>query len=254
MADRPTHALNDTFRFERGELIIGGIPVTRLAAQVGSTPFYAYDRDALNRRAAQWRAAMPERLHLHYAVKANPMPALVAHMRGLTDGFDVASLGELQIALDAGMSPAKISFAGPGKTDLELRAAVAADITVNLESAGELERIARIGEALGIAPQVAVRVNPDFELKSSGMKMSGGPKPFGVDAEQVPAMLDPDRPTTGPLPRLPHLHWLAEPAPRGDRRGPLPDLRTRRTVGGTDAGSHHLSQHRGRTRHPLFPG
>ena len=66
---------------------------------------------------------------------------------------------------------------------------MAAGITLNLESAGELERAIRVGEQLGIAPRVAVRVNPDFELKSSGMKMSGGPKPFGIDAEQVPSVL-----------------------------------------------------------------
>ena len=73
MADRPTHAVNDTFRFERGELIVGGIPVTRLAAQVGRTPFYAYDRDALNRRAAQWRTAMPESACIS-TTRSRPIP------------------------------------------------------------------------------------------------------------------------------------------------------------------------------------
>ncbi len=189
MAQRPAHAPITAFSFEQGELVIGGIPVRRLAERIGATPFYAYDRAALTRRATQWREVMPKRLSLHYAVKANPMPALVAHLRGLTDGFDVASLGELTVALDSGMPAEKISFAGPGKTDLELRAAVAAGITVNLESIGELERIAVIGRTLDLPPKVAVRVNPDFALKSSGMTMSGGPKPFGVDAEQVPAML-----------------------------------------------------------------
>jgi len=189
MAQRPAHAPITAFSFERGELVIGGIPVRRLAERVGATPFYAYDRAALTRRTTQWREVMPKALSLHYAVKANPMPALVAHLRGLTDGFDVASLGELTVALDSGMPAEKISFAGPGKTDLELRAAVAAGIIINLESPGELERIAIIGRTLDLPPQVAVRVNPDFALKSSGMTMSGGPKPFGVDAEQVPAML-----------------------------------------------------------------
>jgi diaminopimelate decarboxylase len=189
MSSRPVHAPLEAGTFRDAELTIASIPVTRLAARVGRTPFYAYDRDAMSRRAARWRVAMPERLHLHYAIKANPMPAVVRHMAGLVDGFDVASQGELAVALDTGMSAQRISFAGPGKTDLELAAAVAADILVNLESAGELERIAGIGERLGIRPQVAVRVNPDFELKSSGMKMAGGPKPFGVDAELVPALL-----------------------------------------------------------------
>jgi diaminopimelate decarboxylase len=186
---RPSHAPLAAARFADGELLIGAIPVRQLAARVGRTPFYAYDAGALDRRVALWRTAMPERLSLHYAIKANPMPALVGHMAGLVDGFDVASLGELTVALDAGMAPHRISFAGPGKTDPELTAAIAAGITLHLESAGEMERAAGAGASLGLRPQVAIRVNPDFELKSSGMKMSGGPKPFGVDAELVPDML-----------------------------------------------------------------
>lgn len=87
------------------------------------------------------------------------------------------------------MDPAEISFAGPGKCPPELAAAIAAGITINLESGGELETVARLGHEQGRLPRVAVRVNPDFELKASGMKMGGGPKPFGVDAEQVPALL-----------------------------------------------------------------
>jgi diaminopimelate decarboxylase len=105
------------------------------------------------------------------------------------EGLDVASAGELRIALAAGMNPEAISFAGPGKTDAELTEALAAGIVVNLESEGEMERIAALGRRRAAPPRVAVRVNPDFELKSSGMKMGGGPKQFGVDAERVPAML-----------------------------------------------------------------
>jgi diaminopimelate decarboxylase len=95
----------------------------------------------------------------------------------------------MQVALDAGASPKDLSFAGPGKTDLELARAIAAGITINLESEGEMLRADQIGQQLGIRPRVAVRVNPDFELKTSGMKMSGGPKQFGIDAERVPDVL-----------------------------------------------------------------
>ena len=101
----------------------------------------------------------------------------------------MASAGELRVALASGMDPAEVSFAGPGKTDAELAEAVAAGIVVNLESEREMERLAAQGNAAGVRPRVAVRVNPDFELKSSGMKMGGGPKQFGVDAERVPEML-----------------------------------------------------------------
>ena len=187
--EKPRHAPMAQFPLADGELLIGGIPVTRLARRVGQTPFYAYDRRLLTQRVTDLRALLPADIHFHYAIKANPMPAVVQHMAGLVDGLDVASLGELRVALDTGTDPAVISFAGPGKNDNELAAAIASGITINLESEGEMERAARIGSAAGTTPRVAVRVNPDFELKSSGMKMTGGPKPFGVDAERVPLML-----------------------------------------------------------------
>jgi len=189
MRKRPGHAPMTQFPVIEDQLIIGGKRVSELAAMAGQTPFYVYDREAISTRVSGLRAALPDGISLHYAIKANPMPALIAHMAGLVDGMDVASLGELKIALDAGVSAAGISFAGPGKRDRELRDAITAGITVNLESPGELERIALQGENLGIRSRVAVRVNPDFELKLSGMKMSGGPKPFGIDAEMVPAIL-----------------------------------------------------------------
>jgi diaminopimelate decarboxylase len=138
---------------------------------------------------AALRAALPATVKIHYAMKANPMPALVAHMASLVDGVDVASGGELKVALDAGANPREVSFAGPGKSETDLRRAVAAGILINIESFREVAELARIAAETGYPARVAVRVNPDFELKSSGMKMGGGPKQFGVDAEQVPELL-----------------------------------------------------------------
>ncbi|MDP2171382.1 MAG: pyridoxal-dependent decarboxylase, exosortase A system-associated [Rhodocyclaceae bacterium] len=185
----PLHAPMQQFPAAQGQLIVGGMPLTQLAARVGATPFYAYDRGLLTQRVAALRAALPPAVKLHYAMKANPLPALVCHMAGLVDGIDVASGGELKVALDAGVAPHEISFAGPGKRDGELRQAVAAGIMVNVEAFREIDALAAITRELGLPARVAVRVNPDFELKSSGMKMGGGPKQFGVDAEQVPALL-----------------------------------------------------------------
>jgi diaminopimelate decarboxylase len=185
----PAHAPMNQLPVLAGELQVGGMPLTRLAARVGRTPFYAYDRGLLAQRAAELRAALPASVKLHYAMKANPMPALVCHMAGLVDGIDVASGGELKVALDSGADPREISFAGPGKHPAELRQAVAAGILVNVESFREVAELAAITEELDLPARVAVRVNPDFELKSSGMKMGGGPKQFGVDAEQVPLLL-----------------------------------------------------------------
>jgi len=177
------------FSVKDGELLVGGIPLSRLASRVGQTPFYAVDRSLLRRRVAELRAALPKAVKLHYAMKANPMPALVGYMAGLVDGIDVASGGELRVALNAGAEPAEISFAGPGKSAAELQQAVAAGVLLNVESPREVQQLAAISAALGQPARVAVRVNPDFELKSSGMKMGGGAKQFGVDAEQVPHLL-----------------------------------------------------------------
>ena len=186
---RIAHAPMTRFPVVDDCLQVGGIALTRLAQRVGSTPFYAYDRGLINARVAELRKHLPKAVHLHYAVKANPMPAVVQHLAPLVDGLYVASVAEMRVALDTGISPHLISFAGPGKTDPELAQAAAAGIVINLESEREMERIAASGSRMGVRPRVAVRVNPDFELKSAGMKMGGGPKQFGVDAERVPAML-----------------------------------------------------------------
>ncbi|MEO8304468.1 MAG: pyridoxal-dependent decarboxylase, exosortase A system-associated [Betaproteobacteria bacterium] len=170
-------------------LVIGGTPLMRLAERIGRTPFYAYDRRLIDERVQLLRRHLPPEVKLHYAMKANPMPAVVAHVAAQVDGIDVASGGELEVALGAGADPREISFAGPGKSETELVQAIAAGILLNVESAREVALLARHSRELGRPARVAVRVNPDFELKSSGMKMGGGPKPFGVDAEVVPDLL-----------------------------------------------------------------
>lgn len=170
--------------------VVGGIPVDLLAEQVGGTPFFAYDRARLTERVALLRATLPAGIELGYAVKANPMPAVVGHLAGLVDALDVASAAEMRIALDTPMAADHVSFAGPGKTPAELAQATAAGVTIEMESETEAERLIAIGERLGIRPRVAVRVNPDFQVKGSGMRMGGGAQQFGVDAERVPALVE----------------------------------------------------------------
>ncbi|SEB56503.1 diaminopimelate decarboxylase [Nocardioides exalbidus] len=177
------------FGRDGGELVVAGIPLGRLAARVGSTPFFAYDRAAITARVGEVRTALPDRVGLGYAVKANPMPAVVQHLSGLVDSLDVASAGELAVALDTGHDASRISFAGPGKTDAELRRAVAAGVIVEVESRTEMQRLVRTGKELAVLPRAAIRVNPAFAVKGSGMRMGGGPQQFGVDAELVPALL-----------------------------------------------------------------
>jgi diaminopimelate decarboxylase len=181
-----THA-PPLFAVSGDDMFVGGIPIRQLADRVGSTPFYAYDRAAMAVRVATLRAKLPRDIRIQYAMKANPMPAVVRHFVGLVDGIDVASAAEMLVALDAGAT--HVSFAGPGKTDAEIRRAVAAGVTLNIESERELRSAVAAGEALGLTPHVALRVNPSFELKSAGMKMGGAAKQFGIDSERAPDVL-----------------------------------------------------------------
>lgn len=186
---KTTHARLQQLPCAGTELLINGVPLRRLAERVGRTPFYAYDRAALSARVAELREHLPTQVKLHYAIKANPMPAVVAHLRPLVDGFDVASHGEMLVALDSGMPAHEISFAGPAKQEGEIRAAIAAGVRLNCESKTEFERILRQAADLDVESRIALRVNPDFELRGAGMKMAGSPKQFGIDAARVPALL-----------------------------------------------------------------
>ncbi|MEL7682751.1 pyridoxal-dependent decarboxylase, exosortase A system-associated [Citromicrobium bathyomarinum] len=188
-AAKPLGPIPQGFEPIDGELAIGGRKASDLVAEAGDTPLFVYSRAMLDARMAALRAAMPESLAIHYAVKANPHPDVIAHMAGLVDGFDLASGGELAILQGVGIDGAHISFAGPGKRPREIRAAIEAGVTLNCESETEAERALEIGRDLGIQPKVAVRVNPDFDMRGSGMKMGGGAKQFGLDAQRVPALI-----------------------------------------------------------------
>ncbi len=186
---KPTGPIPPYFQTLDGELAIGGKTASALVAEAGDTPLFVYSTAALDARIGELRAAMPGQLGIHYAMKANPFAPLLGWMKDRVDGFDVASGGELKLALDAGVAADRISFAGPGKRDRELDYAIANGVTLNCESEGEAERAFAIGARIGVAPKIAVRVNPSFDLKGSGMKMGGGAKPFGVDAARVPALV-----------------------------------------------------------------
>ena len=171
-----------------GELAVGGRTASELVAEAGGTPLFVYSRDLLRARIAALRDAMPARLKIHFAIKANPYRPVLEEMAGLVDGFDVASAGELAMVRAAGIDARLVSFAGPGKRDDELEAAISEGCTINLESEGEARRALAIGDRLGVRPRFAIRVNPSFELRGSGMKMGGGAKQFGIDEERVPAL------------------------------------------------------------------
>jgi diaminopimelate decarboxylase len=177
------------YEADRGAmLLIGGRRADALVAEAGDTPLFVYDLGLVDAKIARFRAAFPD-IHLHYAMKANPYAPLLRHVAKQVDGVDIASAGEMDLALGAGVKPSTISFAGPGKRDEDLSDAIHEGVTLNAESEGEVERALAIAAKLGRRPRLAVRVNPDFEIKGSGMRMGGGAKPFGVDAGRVPALV-----------------------------------------------------------------
>ncbi|GBE52543.1 L-glutamyl-[BtrI acyl-carrier protein] decarboxylase [bacterium BMS3Bbin14] len=186
------HALKSAlanFTRQGSELVVGGKTVSALAEQYG-TPLYIYDKRIILQKCQVIRNALPDNLKIYYALKANPNHEIIQLMAGLYDGFDVASAGEIERVIQAGIAPDRISFAGPGKTISELRYAINQQIGgLSLESEQEFGHVKAICRQLGKTADVFIRVNPDFGLSQSGMKMGGGPTQFGVDSERVPDLL-----------------------------------------------------------------
>jgi len=191
LSNLPVHAPLPYFQVNAdGHLLVGGQSVVDIARHFGDdTPFYAYDRQVIQDRIAALRAALPSEIHLHYAIKANPMPDVVRFVAPFVDGIDVASVKEMMTAIENGVEPQHISFTGPGKTDAELDHAVRSGVVINVESEREFAPIVAAGQKYNTRPQITVRINPDFELKGSGMRMGGGAKQFGIDAEIIPDIL-----------------------------------------------------------------
>ena len=171
------------------QLKIGGWSADELIDQAGGTPLFAYDNNIVGSQIARFRAAMPDGLALHYAVKANAYSPLLRFLARYVEGFDIASAGELQLLREAEVDGLPISFAGPGKRDDEIESAIAAGVTLNVESEGEAERALAIAELVGRQPKIAIRVNPPFGIKGAGMKMGGLVSPFGVDADRAAALV-----------------------------------------------------------------
>ncbi|WP_310468999.1 pyridoxal-dependent decarboxylase, exosortase A system-associated [Sphingomonas sp.] len=167
------------------QLSIGGRLAEELVAEAGGTPLFVYDNNIVGLQIARFRAAMPDGVDLHYAVKANPYPPLLAFIARYVDGFDVASAGELDRLDEAGVGDVPLSFAGPGKSDAELFRAIELGATINLESESEAGRALRLAGELGIRPKLAVRVNPPFAIRGAGMKMGGAASQFGLDHDRA---------------------------------------------------------------------
>ena len=185
---KPMGAIPAEYAPDGPVLRVGGHTIDVLIAEAGAPPLFIYDLNVVRQRIARFRSAFAE-VKLHYAIKANSYDLLLRFVSKHVDGLDIASEGELGLALAVGADPGRISFAGPGKSDRELALAIAAGVTLNVESEGEAERALTIAERQSVRPLLAVRVNPPFEIRGSGMRMGGGARPFGVDAERVPALV-----------------------------------------------------------------
>jgi diaminopimelate decarboxylase len=163
-----------------GEFAPSGIPVSEIARDFG-TPFYLYHGETVVERVRRVRGALGT--EVSYSVKANPslgVCQLIA--REKEAGAEVASSGELAVARAAGFEPHDIVFAGPGKTDDELKRVVEEGIFAdNVESLGEIERLAQIAGEMGKKIGVGLRINPAAQLMGSQMRMGGTVGQFGMD-------------------------------------------------------------------------
>jgi diaminopimelate decarboxylase len=172
-------------------LLCDGVPLAAIAAAEG-TPLYVYSAEILRERYRAIDSAFGAYPHvLHYALKANSTLAISRLLRELGSAVDANSIWEIEVARTAGFEPRQIVFTGVGKSPEELEQAVAIGVkAINVESAGELDRLEAIGARLGRTVRIAMRVNPDIDAKShphisTGLKINK----FGVPLDDARALL-----------------------------------------------------------------
>ena len=186
---KPTGPIPPYFAAADGRLVIGGVPAEELVAEAGGTPLFVYDNNIVGAQVARFKGAMADGIALHYSVTANPYEPLLEFLGRYVDGFRIVSGGELRRLQSAGLAGIPISFAGPGKLDSELEAAVKARATISVESEGEAARTIRAAEKVGVQPRISVRVTPPFAIEEGRVTIGSRPSPFGVDAERVPVLV-----------------------------------------------------------------
>ncbi len=151
---------------------------------------YLYFEEIIRSNFLKLRRILPEQFEIFYAIKANPHKEIVSFLNDLGCGADVASSGEMELAIQDGVAPDKISFAGPGKTDEDIKAAVSNNIySLSVESPEEIEKINDIAGQNSKKQKVAIRVNPRKNFSGYGMKMGGYPSQFGIDEDKCPDAL-----------------------------------------------------------------
>jgi diaminopimelate decarboxylase len=156
-------------------------------AEAHGTPCFAYSGTVATEQFSSLRHVLPQRLRLAYAVKANPHAGLLARFAALGASFDCASIGELERVEALNLPLGRLFFAGPGKREVELRKALAMGVRVQAEG---FEDLARIDALVDRETAVNLRVHPAFEIDEGNRIIGGsGPSAFGVDEEDVPALL-----------------------------------------------------------------
>ena len=205
--EKTVAAIRDaSFSHDRHQLTIGGTKIEDLARSFG-TPFYAYDASIIRSRLDSLRAALPG-FDCFYSVKANPNPSLLSLLLEKNCGLEVASEGELELALLCGCPPARILFAGPGKTRRELDRAVSAGIAeIHVESLGEIETLGAIARQRQQTAHVSIRINPTVGAQGASQQMGGKAAAFGLDEEMLERAVHAVR--AQPQLRLSGLHVFA---------------------------------------------
>jgi len=190
MANEVSMLIRRRFPESGSELVIGSVTASMLADSYG-TPLFVYDSVAIDAQIRALRAALPSAFSVYFSIKANPNGAVIKHLLSLGCGLEVASVGEFQIAVEAGCKAKDILFAGPGKTEAELEFVLFHGIgEIHIESLLEATRIGKISRRLGIRAPVAIRVNPAGEAEGGAMRMGGRPAPFGIDEEVFEEAVD----------------------------------------------------------------
>lgn len=194
MADAPDLAaalIAENFsRDSGGVLHVGGLPLTELAKKFG-TPLFVYDSGTMRRTYRALHEAVASFAEVDFSVKANPSPAVIRVFHEEGAGAEIASGAEFAAAVEAGVPPEKILFAGPGKGAADLDRVIAGGIgEIHLENREELARVAASAERHGVTVRVALRINPGATAQGGAMRMGGKPSPFGFDEEEMDAAID----------------------------------------------------------------
>lgn len=156
------------------------------AVRIYDTPLYIYDEKVIRKYIRDLKNALPKNSSLYYSIKANPLKGICKIVNSENCGIEIASKGELSIALDCGFLPDNIIFSGPGKTLVELTTAIKNKIKyINIESYSEAKIINDIAKKENMFIKVALRINPSFSVSGSKIKMVGVPSQFGIDEEAL---------------------------------------------------------------------